>query len=167
MKSQNTSDSIGVYAVMGDVIKPVELINYNNVKISRGFMSAKTKLEFNEKTSPTRFKGAAKFLLYFGQPSSYDMAKLYMFTPTYSVKDFGIGKFEVKKGKRLLTTAKVAVFGSINTGAEDSEDIAYDVLEVRPGVYELTITGAPGEYCIMHTFRGGAGYGGVFDFTIE
>lgn len=166
-KAQTPSDSVGVYAVNADGINPMELINYKNTKISKGFMSAKAKLEFDGATSPNHFKGTAKFRLYFGQPNPNDMARLYMFMPNYSVKDFGIGRFEVKKDCRQLTTANMSVFGGGNAGAKQTDKLSYETVEIRPGLYEVTVTGVPGEYCIMHTFRGSAGYGGVFDFTIE
>lgn len=166
-KAQTPSDSIGVYAVNGGQTTPVELINYKNTKISKGFMSAKAKLEFDGTTSPNHFKNVAKFRIYFGQPSPNDMIRLYMFMPNYSIKDFGIGQFEVKKKNRLLTTANMSVFSGGNAGAKQTENLTYEAVEIRPGVYDITVTGVPGEYCIMHTFRGSAGYGGVFDFTIE
>lgn len=166
-KAQTPADSLGVYAIYGDKITPVELIDYHNTKISMGFMSAKTKLEFDNETSPHHFNGAAKFRIYFGQPSPYQAARLYMFAPNFSIRDFGIGQFEVKKGRRLLTTTKVSVFSGGDIGAQQAEEFTIETLEIRPGVYEVTVIAAPGEYCIMHTFRGSAGYGGVFDFTIE
>lgn len=167
LKAQTPTDSIGVYAIDGGKITPVELINYTGAQISRGFMSAKAKLEFNGKTSSHHFKGTAKFRIYFGQPNPYDMARLYMFMPNYSIKDFGVGRFEVKKDCRRLTTANISVFSGGKAGAKQTDKITYDTVEIRPGVYEVTVTGLPGEYCIMHTFKGSAGYGGVFDFTIE
>lgn len=167
LSAQTPSDSVGVYTVNADGINPMELINYKNTKISRGFMSAKAKLEFDGATSPNHFKGTAKFRIYFGQPSPNDMVRLYMFMPNYSIKDFGVGQFEVKKKNRLLTTANMSVFSGGNAGAKQTENLSYEVIEVHPGVYDVIVTGKPGEYCIMHTFRGSAGYGGVFDFTIE
>lgn len=166
LAAQTQQDSVGVYMVRGDVIAPMSAINYDGTKISKGFMSAKAKLEFAGATSENQFIGAAKFRIYFGQPPVDKMASLYMFMPNYKIGDFGIGQFEVKKNKRLLTTAKAAVFGSNGSGAKASENISMEVTELRPNAYEITVTGAPGEYCIMHTFRGSGGYGGVFDFTI-
>lgn len=165
--AQTPTDSIGVYAINGNSVTPVELINYKSTKISKGFMSAKAKLEFSGKTSPHHFKGVAKFKIYFGQPNPMDMMRFYMFMPNYSIKDFGIGKFEVKKDCRQLTTAKISAFSGGVAGAKQSDKINFSSIEVRKGVYEVTISGEPGEYCIMHTFNGSAGYGGVFDFTID
>lgn len=165
-KAQTPTDSVGVYMVRGNDITPMSVINYDATKISKGFMSAKAKLEFAGATSQNQFNGSAKFRIYFGQPPVNEMANLYMFMPNYKISDFGIGQFEVKKNKRLLTTANAAVFGSSGSGAKSSDNVSMEITELRPNAYEVTITGAPGEYCIMHTFRGSGGFGGVFDFTI-
>lgn len=165
-KAQTPADSVGVYMVRDNVIKPIEAINFVGSKVSRGFMSAKSKLEFQGGTSKNQFKGSAKLRIYFGQPATADLMTLYMFTPSYKINDFAVGQFEVKDNKRLLTTSKAAVFGGVSGGAQASEKVHMSVVELRPNVYEIMITGAPGEYCIMHNFRGGGGFGGVFDFTI-
>ena len=39
--------------------------------------------------------------------------------------------------------------------------------QLRDNVYEITVTGPAGEYCIMPVLNGTAGYAGVFDFTLE
>ena len=166
LSAQEQQDSVGIYMVRGDVMAPMSAINYYGMKISKGFMSAKAKLEFAGATSENQFNGTAKFRIYFGQPPADKMTSFYMFMPNYKIGDFGIVKFEVKKNKRLLTTAKAAVFGSSGGGAKTSENISMEITELHPNAYEIVVTGAPSEYCIMHTFRGSGGYGGVFDFTI-
>ena len=89
-----------------------------------------------------------------------------MFTPSYSVKDFSVGKFEVKKGVRYLTTAKISIIGS-TIGAGEAKGVTVQSTKLRDNVYEITVTGPAGEYCIMPVLNGVAGYAGVFDFTIE
>lgn len=160
------TDSIGVYAVRGSSVDRMEILNYASTKINSGFMKAKAKLEFSGASSANQFSGAATFRLYFGTPSPYDVAKYYMFTPTYSAKDFGVGRFEVKKGKRYLTTATVSIIGG-KAGAVSAEDLKIDTRKVRDNVYEMTVSGPAGEYCIMPVINGTAGYTGVFDFTLE
>lgn len=166
LRAQTASDSVGIYAINGNMVAPIEALSYKSLKISPGFMSAKAKLEFRGKTSPHHFNGTAKFRVYFGSPGPYEMAKLYMFTPTYSIDEFGVGRFDVKKDSRYLTTTKVSIFGG-STGVSEADKIDFNVSKVRPGVYEVTVTGAPGEYCIMHMYKGSAGYSSVFDFTID
>ncbi len=160
------ADSIGVYSVRGTAVQRMEIINHGQTKISSGIGRGKAKLAFNGAASSNRFTGSATFRLYFGTPSPYDAAKYYMFTPAYSVKDFGVGKFDIKKGSRYLTTAKISVFGS-TIGAAKAEDVIIDAKQIRPNVYEITITGPAGEYCIMPIINGVGGYTGVFDFAIE
>ncbi len=160
------TDSVGIYSVRGASVQRVEILKYNQTKISGGLLNKKAKLQFDGAASQNRFAGSATFRLYFGSPSPYDVANYFMFTPSYSVKDFGVGKFEIKKGNRYLTTAKVSAFSS-TIGAAKVEDIDIDTKQLRNGVYEITITGPVGEYCIMPILNGIGGYTGVFDFAIE
>ena len=90
------TDSIGIYKVDNAGISRVEAARPALTKIS-GVFKTKAKVVFNGSSSQNRFKGSATFRLYFGIPSPYDAAKYFMFTPSYSVKDFSVGKFEVKK----------------------------------------------------------------------
>lgn len=163
--AQAQTDSIGVYSVSNGVTTKIEVLNYNQTKISGGLRS-KAKLVFDNATSVNRVSSPATFRLYFGTPSPYDVAKYYMFTPSYSAKDFSIGKFEVKKGKRHLTTATVSIIGS-KVGADKAKDVNIEYRQLRNNVYEFTITGSAGEYCIMPIINGIGGYTGVFDFTLE
>ncbi|WP_294610959.1 hypothetical protein [uncultured Bacteroides sp.] len=159
------TDSIGVFSVRNGVTNRIEVLNYNQTKISGGFRS-KAKLVFEGATSANRFNGSATFRLYFGTPSPYDAAKYYMFTPSYSAKDFNVGRFDVKKGNRYLTTVSVSIIGS-KLGAGKAKDVNVEYKQLRNNVYEITVTGPAGEYCIMSVRNGVAGYTGVFDFTIE
>jgi len=163
--AQAQTDSIGVYVVHNNAVSRVEAINYNQTKISGG-LKGKAKLVFDNATSANRVSSPAAFRLYFGTPSPYDVAKYYMFTPSYSAKDFSVGKFEVKKGKRYLTTAVVSIIGS-KVGADKAKDINIEYKQLRNNVCEIIITGPAGEYCIMPITNGVGGYTGVFDFTIE
>lgn len=160
------TDSIGVYAVSGSALDRIDVLNYTQTKVSSSIIKGKAKLAFAGSTSSNRFTGAARFRLYFGTPSPYDVAKYYMFTPSYSVEDFSVGKFEVKKGVRYLTTAKISVIGS-TIGAGKAKGVTVQSTKLRDNVYEITVTGPAGEYCIMPVLNGVAGYAGVFDFTIE
>lgn len=164
--AQAPADSVGIYAVTGAAVTRVPALNYKGTKVSRGFMSAKAKLEFAGATSQTQFTGAARFRIYFGTPAPSDVAALYMFMPNYSIGDFAVGRFDVKKQSRFLTTSTASILGA-SGGAKEADGVALDVVELRPGVYDVTVTGVPGEYCIFHNFRGSGGYGGVFDFTLK
>lgn len=85
-----------------------------------------------------------------------------MFTPSYSVEDFIVGQFEVKKEKRYLTTATASIVGS-KVGVSAAKGVNVEYRQLRDNVYEITVTGPAGEYCIMPVLYGTAGYAGVFD----
>lgn len=165
-QAQTPADSIGIYAVKDGSVTKMQPITYKGTKISRGFASAKAKLEFDGSTAATKFQGTAVFRLYFGTPTVTEIRTLYMFTPTYSVTDFSVGRFDVKKQQRLLTTSSVSLAGG-QIGAQDAKGVTVETTRIRENVYEIKVSGAPGEYCIMHSINGTGGYGGVFDFSIE
>lgn len=159
------TDSIGVYKVDNAGISRIEAVRPAQTKISGGLKS-KAKVVFNSAASQNRFAGSATFRLYFGTPSPYDATKYFMFTPSYSVEDFIVGQFEVKKEKRYLTTATASIVGSkIEVSAAKGVNVEYR--QLRDNVYEITVTGPAGEYCIMPVLYGTAGYAGVFDFALE
>lgn len=159
------TDSIGIYKVNSAGISRIEAARPVQTKISGG-LKIKAKVVFNGASSHNRFSGSATFRLYFGTPSLYDAAKYFMFTPAYSVKDFSVGKFEVKKENRYLTTVSTSVVGS-KVGVSAAKDVNVEYRQLRDNVYEITITGPAGEYCIMPVLNGTSGYAGVFDFSLE
>ena len=159
------TDSIGIYKVDNECISRIEAARPVQTKISGGLKS-KAKVVFNGASSQNRFRGSATFRLYFGTSPPYDADKYFMFTPSYIVKDFSVGKFEVKKENRYLTTASVSIVGS-KIGVSIATDVSVEYRQLRDNVYEITITGPAGEYCIMPVLNGTAGYAGVFDFALE
>lgn len=90
-----------------------------------------------------------------------------MFAPMYSVNDFGIAQFEVKKDKRYLVTVKIKPFGTSSTGVKESNRVKATTKELEKGVYIMEITAEPGEYCIIFNSMGTGGYSGTFDFGID
>lgn len=159
------TDSIGIYKVDNAGISRIEALRPAQTKISGGLKS-KAKVVFNGAASQNRFAGSATFRLYFGTPSPYDATKYFMFTPSYSVEDFIVGQFEVKKEKRHLTTATASIVGS-KVGVSAAKGVNVEYRQLRDNVYEITVTGPAGEYCIMPVLYGTAGYAGVFDFALE
>lgn len=159
------TDSIGIYRVDNAGISRIEAARPAQTKISVGLKS-KAKVAFNGAFSQNRFRGSATFRLYFGTPSPYEAAKYFMFTPSYSVEDFIVGKFEVKKENRYLTTASASIVGS-KIGVSAAKDVNVEYSQLRDNVYEITVTGPAGEYCIMPVLHGTSGYAGVFDFALE
>ena len=172
--AQVPADSVGVFAVMDGQYVRMERITHNAIKRSGGIGAAfsfglakvKAKMQFKGETSPHQFQGEARFRMYFGQPPTQNITNLYMFSPNRSIRDFDIARFDVKKKARMLTGVSASILGSSH-GVSASDDIEMTVTEVRPQVYDVTAKGKPGEYCIIYTGEGTAGFGGVFDFTIS
>ncbi len=160
------TDSIGIYAIHGFKAEKIVPLTTQQTKVSNAVIKGKVKQIFDGATSENKFTGTATLRLYFGTPSPYEIAKYFMFTPAYSAKDFRVGRFDVKKDTRRLTTATVSVVG-FKTGAEAAKDITVTTTKIRENVYEITVTGPAGEYCIMPVLQGTAGYAGVFDFTLK
>ena len=174
IKAQVSPDSVGIYAVNGNELTRMELLKFQTIKGSGGLAAAatfgvakiKAKYEYKGATSNYPFQGKATFRLFFGNPPVEQIAKFYMFTPSYSIKDFSVAKFDVKKNKRLLTGASASLLGS-TVGVVEAEGITIETKEIRSGAYELYVTGEPGEYCLMFIGQGMGAGAGVFDFTIK
>lgn len=167
-------DSVGIFAIHKSEVVRMNRIGYSKIKgtgalaaaLTFGLSEVKAKYEYNYKTSPNKFKGEAKFRLYFGTPKPEQLANLYMFTLGYTAQNIEIARFEVEKNKRLLTGASASIFGA-EVGVSGADGLLITERRLRPNVYELTVTGEPGEYCIVFSFNGTGVYNGVFDFTIE
>lgn len=174
VNAQIPADSVGVFAIHGEEAIRIDKMTHSGIKTSGslasmatfGVAKTKSKLEFKGATSDHHFEGTATLRIYFGNPSPQQMTNLYMFTPAYSIKDFEIAKFDVKKGKRLLTGVSMSITGS-SIGVASAEDLEIETNQVRSGVYNITVKGIPGEYCLMFTANGTGGFSGVFDFTIK
>lgn len=173
LRAQVPQDSVGIFAIENGTPVRMNKICYSSIKGSGGLASAfsfglakvKAKYEYKGSTSNHKFEGEANFRLYFGMPRPEHIANLYMFTSQYSIENFEVAKFEVKKKKRLLTGVSVSILGS-SYGVSGDDELVITQKEVRPGVFDLNIKGKPGEYCIIFTSNGTGAYNGVFDFTI-
>lgn len=161
--AQVPSDSVGVWAVSDNGMTCIKRITPRRIKGS-GFVKVKAKMEFDGATSDHIFNGTAKFRMYFGNVPITEIQNLYMFSSNHSPKDFEIGEFQVKKDSRLLTGVTAKPFSS-QIGASESKKVAATVTKLRDGVYDISVSGKAGEYCIM--FAGASGFGGVFDFTLK
>lgn len=167
--AQVPADSVGIFALVDSQAVRMDKIIHNAIKGSGGLASAatfgmakiKSKLQFKGNTSPNHFKGTATFRMYFGTPQTTDIVNLYQFSANYSAKDFEVARFDVKKNTRTLTGVSFSLLGS------SADDLSVTVKELRPKVYDITVTGKPGEYCFTFTANGTMGFGGVYDFTIE
>lgn len=162
LSSHAQGDSIGVYAFNGSTYEPMRAIHYQKIKI--GFGTASN--VFAGKTSEHVFEKQAKFRLYFGHVPTDRMVECFCFSSDYSIKDFGIGEFKAKKDSRHMGAIQGFLL-NVQTGTKLSKNVEVKTNTIREGVYELTITGKPGEYGIMLLRNGVGSYLGVYDFTLK
>lgn len=170
----NTGDTVGIYAYNTEKPECMESIKYVGVKtnafgsaLSYGIAKTKIKLLFDGVTSPYAFTGKAHFRIYFGMVPPSKVQRLYMFSSSYTIRDFGVSKFAIKKNQRLLIQGSFSLWGGSNSGLETDKTVDISSKEIRDGVYDVTVTAVPGEYCFVFTNNGAGAYNSVFDFTIK
>lgn len=156
------TDSLGIYMLKDGIYTQMKQIHYKQIKIGIG----KASNVFDGNNSDNKFIGKAKFKFYFGPVPLNKLADYYMFSDQYSIKDYGVSEFKVKKDSRLLSTVQGSIFG-IKTGTVQTNKVKVNTTVLREGVYELTVEGTPGEYCIMLTRNGIGAYSGVYDFSLS
>jgi len=160
------TDSLGAYIMAGDSAVEVKMVKPSQNRTTSVVVASKSSLVFDGETSPYRAKGTAVFRLHYGIADPARMAKYFMFSPSFSAEDMTVAKFTVRKGNRLLQNSSASVLGS-SIGAKKAE-VEIERRGVAEGVYEVRVTGEPGEYCLVPVMYGMAvGNSGVFPFTIE
>lgn len=172
--AQVPADSVGLFAIKDNKTVRMDKIDFQSIKGTGGLASAfsfgiakiKSKMEFKGATSPHHFKGTARFRMYFGNPPASEYVNLYQFLPSNSPKSFEVAKFQVKKKTRRLTGVSASIFGS-TAGVEADNDIKVSAKELSPNVYEVEVSGEPGEYCFIYVAHNTNGFGGAYDFTLE
>lgn len=170
----NAGDTVGIFACVGNKPQLMDPIKYSGMKVnalgsalSYGIAKTKTKLEFAGVTSPYIFDGKAHFILYFGMVPANKAQTFYMFSSNYSIRDFSISKFAVKKNKRQLVQGSFSLWGGSQTGTETDNNVKIESNVIRDGVYNITVSAEPGEYCFVFNNNGAGAFNSVFDFTIK
>lgn len=168
-------DTVGIYVIQNGNKEIMESIKFAGMKanalgsaLTYGIAKTKIKVEFAGITSPYIFNGGkAQFRFYFGMVPAGKAMRLYMFSNSFSLRDFSVSRFLVKKNKRQLVQGSYSLFSGSSTGVDADNTVKIDRKEIRDGVYEVTVTGQPGEYCFVFTNNGVGAYNTVFDFTIK
>ena len=171
----SAGDTVGIYVIQNGNKELMESIKFTGMKanalgtaLTYGIAKTKIKVEFADVTSPYIFSGGkAQFRFYFGMVPANKTMRLYMFSNNYSLRDFSVSKFIVKKDKRQLVQGSYSLFSGVSTGVESDNTVKIDHKEIRDGVYDVTVTAQPGEYCFVFTNNGVGAYNTVFDFTIK
>ena len=160
MMASAQNDSVGVYAYVDGSYKQMEPLHSRGTRVIFGTAGN----IFPGKESTSRFPGTAKFRLYI--PDHEIIVKSYFpFASKYGIRDFGVVEFVKRSDSRYLQTVSVGLF-NVESGAKETKRVSVSTNTVRPGVYDMVVTGKPGEYCIMLMQAGGEAYG-VFDFAID
>lgn len=169
-----STDSIGIYfADPGKPLQRISPIKFYKMKtntlgmaLSGGLASANIKAIYSGSTSANKMTANAHIIFYFADVPA-DLATYYMFSRTYSVRNFMLCKLKTVGNKRELSTGKIGITGN-NMGATESEDLKFNVKNTTPGVYEITFNGPqhPGEYCFVFNDGNTGAYNSVFDFTV-
>lgn len=169
----SAGDTVGIYAVKDNEKVMMDPINFKGIKtnvlgsaLTYGIAKSKMKVEFSGTSSPYQFTGNAHFRLYFGNVPVNKVARYYMFSPSYTIRDFSVAKFIVKKNKRQLVNSTYSLWTGTQTGVKTDEDVKVITKHVRDGVYDVEVEAAPGEYCFVFTTNGVGAFTTVFDFSI-
>lgn len=131
-------------------------------------------ITFEGKTSPYAFVGGkATFRIYFTHDRNSISEYYDMFSSDYSIDDFFVVKFKsVGKGRQMTSAI---VHSNRIEGAKEDKSVKLEVKKVSDNVYDLTVEGQPGEYCLTYNNKQGntsngmknSGSKKVFDFTIK
>ena len=169
-------DSVGIYANIDNSLVAMKHIDFKEIERTGYINPFKDKelITFEGKTSPYAFAGGkATFRIYFTHDRN-SISEFYdMFSSDYSIDDFFVVKFKsVGKGRQMTSAV---VHSNRIEGAKEDKSVKLEVKKVSDNVYDLTVEGQPGEYCLTYNNKQGntsngmknSGSKKVFDFTIK
>ena len=163
-------DSVGIYANIGGNLVAMKHIDANENRVTDTTFGSKWILTYNGKTSNYQFTGAAHFRMYFTHDRNSISEYYKMFSNNLTTEDFIVCKFKEKGQKREYIGAKnsSAVFsdGHTKSKADAAKDVNVKIQKVSDNVYDMTVEGTPGEYCLTWNDKDAASWT-VFDFTIK
>ena len=163
-------DSVGIYANIGGNLVAMKHIDADENRVTMNDFASKWLLDYDGKTSPYQFTGAAHFRIYFTQDRNSISEYYKMFSSDLTVNDFIICKFKIKGQKREFIGARNTSAFNYEVHAKSKADAAKDVdvkiQKISDKVYDMTVKGTPGEYCLTWNEKDKASWT-VFDFTIK
>ncbi len=169
-------DSVGIYANIDNSLVAMKHIDFQEIERTGYINPFKDKelITFEGKTSPYAFAGGkATFRIYFTHDRNSISEYYDMFSSDYSIDDFFVVKFKSVGKGRQMTSAVVHSYRI--EGAKEDKSVKLEVKKVSDNVYDLTVEGQPGEYCLTYNNKQGntsngmknSGSKKVFDFTIK
>lgn len=164
-------DSVGIYAVTNGKLEAMKHIEADENRITPNDFASKWLLTYYGKTSKYSFEGGkAHFRIYFTHDPNSISEYYKMFSSDLTIDDFVICKFKVKGNKREFIGAKnrQALIGytHVKSKADVAKDVTVSVRKVSDNVYDMTVSGAPGEYLLTWNEKKGSSQI-VFDFTLK
>lgn len=162
-------DSVGIFANIDNKLVAMKHIDANENRITDNTLSSKWILTYNGSTSNYQFLGEAHFRLYFTHDKNSISEYYKMFSNNLRVNDFIVCKLKTKNNKREFIGARnaSAVFSDGHTKSKaDAADVIVSVNKVSENVYDMTVKGTPGEYCLTWNEKESASWT-IFDFTIR
>lgn len=163
-------DSVGIYAHIDNNLVAMKHIDADENRVTMNDFASKWLLDYEGKTSPYQFSGTAQFRVYFTHERNSISEYYKMFSSNLTMDDFIVCRFKVKGNKREFigarNTSAVLGDGHAKSKAEAAKDVNISIKKISDNVFDMTIKGEPGEYCLTWNEKDKASWT-VFDFTIK
>ncbi|MCM1484054.1 MAG: hypothetical protein NC043_06940 [Muribaculaceae bacterium] len=166
---------VGISIVSGTDTTYLAPAKYKKIKSSSGMASAltygavklKLKAEYSGTTAGAKVRPGDKFIFRFGTVPPQVMAGYHMFAPNYTIRNFSLCRFNIKKNTRELAMGEFSIWTGNNFGSTEDNGVTFEVTTPEPGVYVATVTSAePGEYCFVFADNGVGAMQNIFDFSV-
>lgn len=162
-------DSVGIFANIDNKLVAMKHVDADENRVTMNDFASKWLLDYDGKTSPYQFSKAAQFRVYFTHERNSISEYYKMFSSDLTIDDFIVCRFKVKGNKREFIGARnnsAFLGGHAKSKAEAAKDVTVSVKKISDNVYDMTVKGEPGEYCLTWNEKEAASWT-VFDFTIK
>ena len=168
--SKLKQDSVGIYANIDKKLVAMKHVDDDENRVTMNDFASKWLLDYDGKTSPYQFSKTAQFRVYFTHERNSISEYYKMFSSDLTIDDFIVCRFKVKGNKREFigarNTSAVLGDGHAKSKAEAAKDVTVSVKKISDNVYDMTVKGTPGEYCLTWNEKEAASWT-IFDFTIK
>ena len=162
-------DSVGIFANIDNKLVAMKHVDADENRVTMNDFASKWLLDYDGKTSPYQFSKTAQFRVYFTHERNSISEYYKMFSSDLTIDDFIVCRFKVKGNKREFIGARnnsAFLGGHAKSKAEAAKDVTVSVKKISDNVYDMTVKGEPGEYCLTWNEKEAASWT-VFDFTIK
>ena len=163
-------DSVGIYANIDNSLVAMKHVDADENRVTMNDFASKWLLDYDGKTSPYQFPKTAQFRVYFTHERNSISEYYKMFSSDLTIDDFIVCRFKVKGNKREFIGARnTSAFlydGHTKSKAEAAKDVTVSVKKISDNIFDMTVKGEPGEYCLTWNEKEAASWT-VFDFTIK